>query len=86
MRVSLKTVVASSAAVVALWAPTSLLLLDRAGLDSAAQSGALQWALVVIGVAGMAGILYAAWRDTHDPAWRAAHRQLWHARSAASGR
>jgi hypothetical protein len=86
MRVSLKTVVASTAAIVALWAPASLLLLDRVGLDSAAQSEALQWALLVVGVAGMAGILLSAWRDTRDPAWRSAHRQVWHARTGASGR
>ena len=83
MSISLKTVAASAAVIVALWAPASLLLLDRAGLDSAAESEALQWALLCVGVAGMASILYAAWRDTRDPAWRAAHRRLWYARPRA---
>jgi hypothetical protein len=76
MRVSTKTVLASVAAVVALWAPAYLTLLDHAGLDSAAESEALQWALLAIGAVGLGSILYAAWRDTRDPAWRAAHPQL----------
>jgi hypothetical protein len=76
MRVSVKTLLASVAAVVALWAPAYLAFLDRAGLDAAAESALLQWALLAVGGAGLATILYVAWRDTRDPAWRAAHPQL----------
>jgi hypothetical protein len=76
MTISPKTALASIAAVVALWAPAYLTLLDHAGLDSAAESEALQWALFAVGAAGLATILYVAWRDTRDPAWRAAHPQL----------
>jgi hypothetical protein len=83
MRLSAKTVLASIAAIVALWAPAYLALLDHAGLDSAAESEALQWALFAVGAAGLGTILYTAWRDTRDPAWRAAHPQLRHAPPAA---
>jgi hypothetical protein len=76
MSISTKTALASAAAVVALWSPASLALLDHAGLDSAAESQALQWALLAVGAAGLGSILHAAWRDTRDPAWRAAHPQL----------
>ena len=76
MSISTKTALASVAAIVALWAPAYLALLDHAGLDSAAESEALQWALLAVGAAGLGSILYAAWRDTRDPAWRAAHPQL----------
>lgn len=76
MRVSTKTALASVAAIVALWSPAYLALLDHAGLDSAAESEALQWALLAIGAAGLGSILYAAWRDTRDPVWRAAHPEL----------
>jgi hypothetical protein len=76
MRVSAKTVLASLAALVALWAPAYLAVLDHAGLVSAAQSESLQWALLAVGAAGLASILYIGWRDTRDPAWRAAHPEL----------
>ena len=76
MRVSVKTLLASVAAVVALWAPAYLAWLDHAGFDAAAESELLQWALLAVGVAGLATVLYVAWRDTRDPAWRAAHPQL----------
>jgi hypothetical protein len=76
MSVSTKTALASVAAVVALWAPAYLAFLDHAGLDAAAESELLQWALLAVGAAGLATILYVAWRDTRDPAWRAAHPQL----------
>jgi len=78
MRVSTKTLLLSLAAIVALWAPAYLVLLDHAGLDTAADSEALQWALLAVGAAGLASILYIAWRDTRDPAWRAAHPELGH--------
>jgi len=75
MRLSAKTVLASLAAIVALWAPAYLVVLERAGFD-AAQSEALQWGLFAVGAAGLGTILYRAWRDTRDPAWRAAHPHL----------
>ena len=71
--VSLKSILINWAAVVALWAPVYLALLDYLGPESAAQSEPLQWALVIIGIMGIGGVLYACWKDTRDPAWRAAH-------------
>ena len=76
MRVSAKTMLASLAALVALWAPTYLALLGHAGFDSAAESEALQWTLLAVGAAGLASILYIGWRTTRDPAWRAAHPEV----------
>ena len=60
------------AALVALWALPYLTLLDYLRLD-VAQSEMLQWSLVVIGVLGVASVLYTAWRDTLDPSWRTSH-------------
>jgi hypothetical protein len=84
--VSLKTVLASWAALVALWAPAYLAVLDHAGFASAAHSQPLQWSLVAIGAAGLAGIVTACWRDTRDPAWRAAHGLAQRTRSAFAPR
>jgi hypothetical protein len=84
-RVSLKSILINWAAMVALWAPVYLALLDHLGPKSVAQSESLQWVLVVIGFMGIGGVLYACWKDTRDPAWRAAHR-LPHIRSGAAGR
>jgi hypothetical protein len=86
MPVSLKAVLSSLAALVALWAPAYLAVLDNAGLESAARSQPLQWSLVAIGAAGLAGIVYACWRDTRDPAWRAAHGLARRSRTAATSR
>jgi hypothetical protein len=74
MSVSPKAVLSNWAAIVALWAPAYLALLDHTG--SAARTEALEWALLAVGAAGLGSILYAAWRDTRDPAWRAAHPNL----------
>jgi hypothetical protein len=74
MSVSPKTVLSTWAAIVALWAPAYLALLDHTG--SGARTEALEWALLVVGAAGLASIVYAAWRDTRDPAWRAAHPEF----------
>ncbi|HKS84976.1 MAG TPA: hypothetical protein VJR71_05830 [Pseudolabrys sp.] len=57
------------AALVALWALPYLTLLDRLNID-AAQSAPLQWSLLIVGALGLAGVLYAAWSRTLDPAWR----------------
>lgn len=73
MQVSLKTVLSTWAAVIALWAPVYLALMQHSGNEAAAQSELLQWALLVIGAAGLASIVYVAWRDTRDPVWRATH-------------
>jgi hypothetical protein len=81
MSVSPKTVLSTWAAIVALWAPAYLALLDHTG--SAARSEALEWALLAIGATGLASIVYAAWRDTRDPTWRAAHPQLGRGRAGA---
>ena len=86
MPMSLKAVLWSWAALVALWAPAYLAVLDHAGFASAASSQPLQWSLVAIGAAGLAGIVYACWRDTRDPAWRAAHGLAHHKRSAIAPR
>jgi hypothetical protein len=72
MPVSLKTLLSNWAALVALWAPAYLVLLEYTDLASA-HSQPLQWSLVAIGAAGLASVVYAAWRDTRDPVWRAAH-------------
>ncbi len=86
MSVSPKTMLSTWAAIVALWSLPVLALLEHTGPTSAAQSEMLQWALLAVGVAGMASILYAAWRDTRNPAWRAAHPQLWNAGPGTGGR
>ena len=80
MSVSPKTVLSTWAALVALWAPAYLALLDSTG--SATRSEALEWALLAVGAAGLASIVYAAWRDTRDTSWRAAHPWLGRGRSA----
>jgi hypothetical protein len=74
MAVSLKTALTNWAAIVALWAPAALSVLHLLGPASLARSEPLQWALVVVGVAGLGSVLYASWKDTRDPAWRAAHK------------
>jgi hypothetical protein len=74
MSASLKSTLKTGAAIVALWAPVYLALIDGFSLASMPRSEILQWALVFIGVSGLGSILYTAWKDTRDPAWRAAHR------------
>jgi hypothetical protein len=71
-RVSPASVLATWAALVALWALPYLTLLDYLRIDLA-QSEALQWLLVAIGASGVASILITAWRQTRDPSWRASH-------------
>lgn len=58
-------------ALVALWAPVYLGLLDRS--DSGTRSGLLEWLMLAIGVLGFTGMLYLAHKDTRDRTWRAAH-------------
>ena len=86
MPVSLKAVLSNWAALVALWAPAYLVLLDFAGFEAAARSQPLQWSMFAIGAAGLASVVYASWRDTRDPAWRAAHGLAPRRRSAATSR
>ncbi len=74
MSASLKSTLKTWAAIVALWAPVYLALIEAFGLTSMPRSELLQWALVFIGVSGLGSVLYTAWKDTRDPAWRAAHR------------
>jgi hypothetical protein len=74
MSASLKSALKNAAAIVALWAPVYLSLVDRFSLASMPQSELLQWALVAMGISGLGTILHAAWKDTRDPAWRGAHR------------
>lgn len=71
-RVSSGAILSTWAALVALWALPYLTLLDYLRIDMA-QSEALQWLLVAIGVSGVASVLFTAWRQTRDPAWRASH-------------
>jgi hypothetical protein len=73
MSASPTSVLTNWAAVTALWAPASLVLLDYVGIEFAGRSEALQWALVAIGAFGLASVVYLSWRDTRDPAWRATH-------------
>ena len=81
MSVSPKIVLSTWAAMVALWAPAYLALLDHTG--SGARTEALEWSLLAVGACGLASMLYAAWRDTRDPAWRAAHPELQGGRAAS---
>jgi hypothetical protein len=74
MSASFKSALKGSAMIVALWAPVYLALIEAFGLASMPRSELLQWGLVAVGVAGFGSVLYAAWKDTRDPAWRIAHR------------
>ena len=56
----------------ALWALPYLTLLNHFRPE-AARSETLQWSLVIIGVLGVASLLYVARRETLDPKWRAKH-------------
>jgi hypothetical protein len=71
---SLTSALKTWAAIVALWAPVYLALVDGFGLASMPRSELFQWGLVAVGVSGLGSILYTAWKDTRDPAWRAAHK------------
>jgi hypothetical protein len=73
MSVSPKEALTNWAAMVALWTPVFLELLDHFGPKSEGRSDALQWALFIIGAMGMGSVLYTCWKDTRHPAWRAAH-------------
>jgi hypothetical protein len=73
MPVPLKVLLVNFAAMVALWAPVYLALLDRFGSAHLARSEPFQWMLVAVGAMGLASILHAAWKDTRDPAWRSSH-------------
>lgn len=73
--VSLGSVLANWAGLVALWALPYLTLLEFLRVD-AAQSHALQWLLLAIGSAGLGGLLYLAAKQARDPAWRAKHGLL----------
>jgi hypothetical protein len=74
MPVSPTSVLTNWAALIALWAPAYLALLDHLGIEFAGGPEPLQWALVAVGAFGLASVIYVSWRDTRDPAWRAAHR------------
>jgi len=71
-QISFRSVLINWAGLVALWALPYLTLLDHLRPD-AARSEILQWSLLVIGSLGLVSILYAAWKETLDPAWRARH-------------
>jgi hypothetical protein len=73
MSVSLKAVLINWSAIVGLWAPAYLTLLEHFGPRSMARSDALQWMLVIVGAIGLGSIFFTAWRETRDSAWRAAH-------------
>jgi hypothetical protein len=73
LSVSLKFVLSNWGAVIALWAPAYLALLDRYGRGVVTRTEALEWALVIVGVLGLGSVLYVAWQDTRDTAWRTAH-------------
>jgi hypothetical protein len=83
MRVSLNSVLENWAAAVALWALPYLTLLGHLRPE-AARSEVLQWSLLLIGILGIASVLYTAWKDTLDPAWRASHGLPPRPRSRAS--
>ena len=72
-RLSIIWVLATLGALVALWAPVYLGILDFFGGELSPRSEALEWSVVAVGVFGFASVFYVAWKDTRDPAWRAAH-------------
>ena len=74
MPVVLKMTLVNWAAIIALWAPVYLSVLDSLGHASIARSELFQWALVAVGLAGLAGVITPGWKDTRDPDWRAAHQ------------
>jgi glucan phosphoethanolaminetransferase (alkaline phosphatase superfamily) len=71
--VSILSVVATLAALVALWAPAYLGIADNLGGSLSARSETLAWLLLAVGLFGWGSVFYLAWLDTHDPEWRAAH-------------
>ena len=73
MQASPNLVLSNWAAALALWALPYLTLLHHLRIEA---SDALQWSLLIAGVAGIGSVLYIAWRDTQDPAWRARHGLL----------
>jgi hypothetical protein len=73
MQASPNLVLSNWAAAMALWALPYLTLLHHLRIEV---SDALQWSLLVVGVAGIGSVLYTAWRDTQSPAWRARHGLL----------
>ena len=83
--VSLQDLLTNWGAVIALWAPVYLALLDHYGGVFSVRSEALEWALVAVGVFGLGSVLYIAWHDTRDPQWRASHGLLEHPRSKPAG-
>jgi hypothetical protein len=70
----LTTTLAAVGALVALWGPTYLSLLDNFGGEFAARSEAFEWLLVMVAAFGLGSVLYLAWQDTNEPTWRAAHK------------
>lgn len=70
----LAAALATAAALVALWAPAYLSLLDNFGGEYAVRSELFEWLLVVIAAFGLGSVLYLAWQDTKDPTWRANHK------------
>jgi len=62
MSASPKYVLTAWAALIALWAPAYLAVLDRLRLD-AARSELLHWTLLIIGVFGVCSALYMSWQS-----------------------
>lgn len=84
--VSSITILAAFGAVVALWAPTYLGVLDHLRSGLFVRTDVLEWSMVVVGAFGLGGVLYLAWKDTRDPQWRAAHGLSRRPRSRTAGR
>ena len=84
--VSMQSALAALGALVALWAPAYLGILDYLGGGPIARSEALEWSLLAVGIAGLASVLYLAWKDTRDPVWRAAHGLPRHPQSTTTAR
>jgi hypothetical protein len=74
---------ANWAAAMALWALPYLSLLHHFRVEPLQ---ATQWALVLIGAAGSAGVFYTAWVESRRPSWRASHGLPSLSRSAATPR
>jgi len=79
--VSIMSALGALGALVALWAPAYLRILDTLGDGFSTRSEALGWSLLAVSASGLGSVVYLAWQDTRDPVWRAAHGLPWRTRS-----
>jgi hypothetical protein len=84
MPVSLKYILTNWAALVALWAPAYLAMLEKLRLD-AAQSQILHWGLLIVGALGVFSALYMSWQATLGRAFGATQGRQRRTRVGAAG-